>query len=80
MGRRPAIPLRQPPGVRVEDAAAERPAPNRPESPHMPAPALLNFLFEELNNGVGPRLRRQGMPFINDALLFDLAQLMQRAR
>ncbi|KAI0421245.1 hypothetical protein F5X98DRAFT_371255 [Xylaria grammica] len=61
-----------------------RPRQNRPQSPELRPPDfppdLLDFLFDREPLAGGPRPRRHGMPFLNEALLFDLAQLMERAR
>ncbi|KAI0530420.1 hypothetical protein GGR58DRAFT_232450 [Xylaria digitata] len=80
------IPMMQPEDVPVPmaEAEADRPRRNRPQSPELPPadfPAdLLDFLFDRDPFVEGPRPRRHGMPFVNEALLFDLAQLMERAR
>ncbi|KAI3332449.1 hypothetical protein HD806DRAFT_519183 [Xylariaceae sp. AK1471] len=81
-GRPFPLPLR-PQGIPA--AAANRPGQNRPEPPQMPLPGLpadlIDFIFGGEQNGQDPRPRQaqHGIPFINDALLFDLAQLMHRA-
>ncbi|KAI0100676.1 hypothetical protein GGR51DRAFT_349885 [Nemania sp. FL0031] len=79
---RRGMPPRQPPGIPMAHAAAvaERPAQNRPQPPRLPPPDLLNLLFHEFHDEMGQRLRRQGVPLIQDEILFDLAQLVARAR
>ncbi|KAI1421605.1 hypothetical protein F5Y12DRAFT_690349 [Xylaria sp. FL1777] len=80
------IPLRRPQDfpLAMAEAGADRPRQNRPESPEPQPPdfpaELLGFFFDREPFAEGPRPRRHGMPFINEALLFDLAQLMERAR
>ncbi|TGJ83110.1 hypothetical protein E0Z10_g5667 [Xylaria hypoxylon] len=83
-GRRPPgarrfpIPMMQPEDtpLAMEDAGAEanRLGQNRPQSPELPPPDfpadLLDFLFDRNPFAEGPRPRRHGMPFINEALLF----------
>lgn len=68
----------------MPETEADRPRQDRPQSPELPPPDfpadLLDFLFDRNPFAEGPRPRRHGMPFINEALLFDLAQLMERAR
>ncbi|KAI1120905.1 hypothetical protein F5Y10DRAFT_113425 [Nemania abortiva] len=80
--RRFRMPPRPPPEIPMVQAAAqaEGPARHHPDSPRLPRRNLLNLLFDEFHDEVGHRLRRQGMQFIHDEILFDLAQLMARAR
>ncbi|KAI1271044.1 hypothetical protein F5Y07DRAFT_406099 [Xylaria sp. FL0933] len=74
-------------GQRAEaqiEARADRPRQDRPESPEPRPPVfpanLVDFLIDRPGLVEDPRPRRNGMPFMNEALLFDLAQLIERAR
>ncbi|KAI0399469.1 hypothetical protein F4802DRAFT_610851 [Xylaria palmicola] len=63
----------------------EQPGRNRPEPPELDElgfPAdIFDLLFEPGDAGIGPRHpRRHGIPFLDEATLFDLDQFMERAR
>ncbi|KAI0508518.1 hypothetical protein F5B22DRAFT_638725 [Xylaria bambusicola] len=65
----------------IRAAAEARAVPNRPESPEPRPPAnLFDVIMENDNHFVDDERRRHGMPFMNDALLFNIAQLITRNR
>ncbi|KAI8629088.1 hypothetical protein F5Y19DRAFT_89454 [Xylariaceae sp. FL1651] len=74
----PGLPIRPEGGL---GPPAPRQGQDRPRPPQMPLPAdVIDFIFGGDQNGQGARPRQppHGLPFLNDALIFDFLQLMER--